>query len=102
MKTGGFAVKTENMEYFLLSGQNVPFCGEGDDLKRNILTAVLQSPSGSCFNTAAAGNFHSDYSNALNIIFDQNVCEFFGIIDVIQFGAAYQNDFSPEKLLVEV
>ena len=70
--------------------QKISFDRYNEDLQRYGFSTVLQSIFGGHFQSAAAGHFHSEESDALNVIESQDFRKLFAVIYIVQLGAAWQ------------
>ena len=88
------------VKYFLLI-QDPAVCGEGHHLPGDELAAVLQRRFGSMLQSAAAGHLHTHHGHAADVVFPEDLRQFFRVVHAIQLGAAYQRDMAFHKALVE-
>lgn len=52
-------------------------------------------------NTAAAGNLHTNHSQAFDMVFTDDFGQLFAVIDSVQLGAADKRDLSADKIRME-
>ena len=58
----------------------------------NRLAALLEGSFGGHFQPAAARDFHADQCEVLDIVLTDDFCQFFGVVDVVEFGTADEGD----------
>ncbi len=62
--------------------------GEGNHLPGEELAAVFERGFYRVDNAAAAGNLHAHHGKAFDVVVLQDCGEFFGVIPLVQLGAA--------------
>ena len=81
--------------------QYFPFSGDGDHLPRDKLSAVLKSFLHGHFYASAAGNLHSHYGDAFDVIVSYDLRKLFGVVYAVQLRAAYKGNLISDEVLVE-
>ena len=71
------------------------------DLEGKVLAALFESFFGSHFQAAAAGDFHADQGDVADIVLADDFCQFFGIVDCVEFRTADKGDAALDEIFVE-
>ena len=87
---------------FMREIQQVAIGADGDNPQGEIFAAGGQSSAGGVFQPAAAGHFHAQQGDALNIIGGQNSGKLFGVIKGIQLGAADEGNAPLHKITMKI
>lgn len=87
---------------FSTLSQNLSVNGNGYDLPGDEFPAVLQSGFRSIFQSAAAGNLHTQDRKAADLIFCNDFCELFCVVYAVELRASDQRDPSPHEISVEI
>ena len=82
--------------------QNAPVTTDGHDLPRQELAAAAQRVLGSPLQTTTAGHVHADDGHTLDVIVRDDLCQFLGIVDAIEFWTADDRHFAFHKVFVHV
>lgn len=56
---------------------------------------------GSHFQAAAAWDFHADQGDVMDIVLAKDFCQFFSVVDVVEFRAADEGDAALDEIFVE-
>ena len=62
---------------------------------------MLEGSFGGHFQPAAARDFHADQCEVLDIVLTDDFCQFFGVVDVVEFGTADEGDAPFDEVFME-
>ena len=85
---------------FLLSFY-LPVEADNAYLEGDIFAALCEGSFGSHFQAAAARDFHAYQGDVVDVVLAEDFCQFFGVVDVVEFRAADEGDAALDEIFVE-